>query len=97
MRLRDYFKKLELEEHYVEYKKCRDKISALYGESFGKVLDERFWDGVKELGSENTAISRVLEFREIFSDVVEDCLTNATNKTDEAVKVWGHGHRCSSD
>ena len=89
MRLRDYFKKLELEEYYVEYKKCRDKISALYGESFGKVLDEEFWDGVKKLGSENTVISRVLEFREIFSYVVEDCLTNATNKMDEAVKVLG--------
>jgi len=30
-------------------------------------------------------IETVLAFREIFSDVVDDCLINAINKMDEAV------------
>ncbi|MDO9465483.1 MAG: tetratricopeptide repeat protein [bacterium] len=85
-RLHDYFKKLKLEEYYVEYRKCRDEISAKYGESFGKELDKGFWNGVKKLGSGSITISRALEFREIFSNIVGDCLTNATTKMDEAMK-----------
>ena len=88
--LQAYFKELELEEYYVEYGKCRDKIKAQCGEWFAKEIDKEFWRRVKKrgpkLGLGRNAISRAKKFYEIYSKVIEKCLTNATNKMDKAVR-----------